>query len=167
MGFVSFIPGPGRVPHLFLWFSSNIFHKNRKSSQERAMELVLGLFYIIFHGESDKTTQTPWNMARTRENHNPRFFQIFSVFSRSTPFSRKKGGLKKLQKRWVSFWEVRGYLFSFFSCTNQKKQPHLACCVAGRRLQGPSSGFRGCSPYENLEKMSKNKFSQTSLRSKI
>ena len=44
----------------FLYDSYPTFlHKNPKSSQERAMELVPGLFYIIFHGESDKTTQTP------------------------------------------------------------------------------------------------------------
>ena len=99
-------------------------HKNPKSSQERAMELVLGLFYIIFHGESDKTTQTPWNIARTRENHDPRFFQIFSVFSRSTPFPDRKEAQKTSKNAGEIQERVRGVpWFLFFRFTFKRNKP--------------------------------------------
>ena len=66
-------------------------NKNPKSPQERAMELVPGLFCIIFHGESDRSIQTPWNIARTRENHDPRLFKcVLEIDS----FSPKKGSSK-------------------------------------------------------------------------
>ena len=59
MGLFLLFLDPEGYPTFFYDSSPTFLHKNRKSSQERAMELVLGLFYIIFHGESDKTTQTP------------------------------------------------------------------------------------------------------------
>ena len=77
------------------------------------MELVPGLFYIIFHGESDKTTQTLEIYQELKKITTLEFFK-YLAFSRDRPLFQKKGGLKKLRKRWVSFLGGSGGKLPFF-----------------------------------------------------
>ena len=151
MGLFLLFLDPEGYPTFFCDSSPTFLHKNPKSSQERAMELVPGLFYIIFHGEPDKTTQTPWNIARTRENHTPRFFQIFSLISRSTPFSKKRS-LKKAPKNSGKFLGGSGgTFFHLFRFLIKRNNPKCIFWYFFALLASILAGKSGCSPLKIFE----------------
>ena len=64
------------------------------------MELVPGLFYIIFHGESDETTQTQLKYSQNSRKSRPSIFSNLQRFLGIDPFSQKKGASKSSKNAW-------------------------------------------------------------------